>query len=77
MRTLRDMRLVETQRPTAGGSEQPAPHPAEELDVTCRALNVALCAVELYIVWHSGVMNGDEAMAALEQVISHTTSRPF
>ncbi len=39
-------------------------------DITSRALHVALCAVEIHIAWHSGVMSGDVAMGALEQEIS-------
>ena len=39
-------------------------------DITCRALHVALCAVEIHIAWHSGVMSGEVAIAALEQEIS-------
>ena len=39
-------------------------------DITYRALHVALCAVEIHIAWHSGVMSGDVAMVALEQEIS-------
>jgi hypothetical protein len=39
-------------------------------DVTCRALHVALCVVQLQIAWHSGVISGDAAMAALQQEIA-------
>lgn len=48
---------------------------ADDSDVTCRALLVALRAAQILIAWHSGVISADAAMAALEQEIHQTGSR--
>jgi hypothetical protein len=44
-----------------------APVSRDDSDISCRALHVALSAVQLYIAWHSGVITGNAAMAALGQ----------
>jgi len=46
-----------------------APPPIDHSDLTCRAMDVALCAVQISIAWHSGVISGNTAMAALSQEI--------
>jgi hypothetical protein len=59
------------------------PQPSAELvalhlnnsDATCRALDVALCAVQLSIAWHSGVISGNTAMAAHAQEIIRVSPR--
>jgi len=58
----------------ARGENIALPPPTNYSDVTCRALHVALCAVQIHIAWHSGVMSGDVAMATLEQEISRASS---
>ena len=65
------MRTEKTQSIRGARGENIAlPPPTNYSDVTCRALHVALCAVQIHIAWHSGVMSGDVAMAALEQEVS-------
>jgi hypothetical protein len=49
--------------------EHVAPPPIDDTDVVCRALDVALCAVQISLAWHSGVISGNTAMAALSQEI--------
>lgn len=65
------MRLVETH--CRSGQEAEDTASILEDDVVCRALHVALCAVQLQIGWHAGVIGGDAAMAALEQEIQALT----
>jgi len=48
--------------------------PRDDADLTCRALRVALCAVQLHIAWHSGTIGGDAAMATLEREIHRATT---
>jgi|HubBroStandDraft_4_1064222.scaffolds.fasta_scaffold109385_1 hypothetical protein len=36
-------------------------------DLTCMALRVALCAVQIQIAWHSGVISASAAMVTLQQ----------
>jgi hypothetical protein len=63
------MRLGETQTISEPRGENVTPLRIDDSDLMCRALHVALCAVQLHIAWHSGVMSGNAAMAALEQEI--------
>ena len=69
------MRPGESQTILKPTAEHVASLPINDPDVTCRALQVALRAVQLYIAWHSGVMSGNVAMAALEQEINQASSR--
>jgi hypothetical protein len=66
------MRLGETQPRPERKLEHVAPASIDDSDVTCRALHVALCAVQLSMAWHSGVISGNAAMAAL----GHEIARP-
>jgi hypothetical protein len=66
------MRLGETHTTPEPKLEQVAALSIDDSDVTCRALHVALCAVQLSIAWHSGVISGNAAMAALGQEIDQT-----
>jgi hypothetical protein len=54
-------------RPAAGYTD---PAPTGVSDVTCRALRVALCAVQVHVAWHSGAISASTAMTTLEQEIS-------
>ena len=71
------MRLGGMQTTPGPRPEHVAPLPMDDSDVTCRALHVALCAVQLHIAWHSGVISGNAAMAALEHEINETLPRGF
>jgi hypothetical protein len=66
-------RLVTIVTTAPGGLEgEGFPLPINDSYVSCRALHVALSAVQLYIAWHSGVITGNAAMATLGQEFNRT-----
>jgi hypothetical protein len=46
-----------------------------EAEVSCEALKVALCAVQMYIAWHAGVISAEIAMGGIDREIGEVTSR--
>jgi hypothetical protein len=63
------MRLMGLGEDAVSWTETPESLSNRNSDITCRALHVALCAVQVHIAWHSGVISGEVAMAAIEQQI--------
>jgi hypothetical protein len=49
--------------------------PDLEAELSCEALKVALCAIQLYIAWHAGVISAEVAMEGLDREIANVTSR--
>jgi len=49
--------------------------PGREAEVSCEALKVALCAVQMYIAWHAGVISAEIAMGGIDREIGKVASR--
>jgi hypothetical protein len=48
---------------------------AEDWQVTCRALQLALVATQLRTAWHAGVMDADAAMRSLDLAVRELSGR--